>query len=1205
MCVWANISKERAVKKKILSLILTLCLLLGAFPFVVGTSAADAITADIEISTADQLVEQLMDPENAANWSKTIVLTADIDLATYTGTKAQAPIGNSTTAFTGTFDGQGHTVSGIDLSGGSMTGFFGKVQGATIRNLTVNGNVKGTAAAVGGLIGYGIVPLTIENCVNRIHVSGKDRSAGFVGSVDLTKANSSLIVRNCKNYGEISSSAGVHIGGFFGRLYKTGNSPLEITDCANYGKVSGRCMAGGLVGRYESGKASTVGETVITGFANYGDITTTGEDGSSMHGGHAGGMAGLFTNNAGADVNISVIYNKGTIRTEGGKYAGGIVGYYRSYKTTASLSDAFNEGSVYSVTGSVGGVIGAANGADVAHKLSRLYNAGEVTFGAGSQYVGAVVGANAAKAAPLASAFYSTKAVEVTEEVRNVTETIVTPASTIDENKALFPELAAASDTWMITTAGAELRVFHVHNFVDGACTACGEVDQASCKHEFGEWKVVKPATATKDGEKVRTCKKCGYAETETIRHTCEYHQWLPTEDGYKCVVCDETAETLTAPITLRIESVRIANGTATVTVSLAATEALKGLRFRVVVPAGLTYVSASTTLAEIPDADALAPSGFSFGAGTDSMVLLNFDEQTLASFDKNNILALTYTAAEGFDAETADFTIELLEVLDDDAKALQADGIGYTWSASAHEHKYVETITKEANCGEDGEKLFKCDCGDSYTQKIPATGKHTFGEWIVTTPAQVGVKGEETRTCAVCKKTETRDIDPLPEPEVYVAYIGEVGYKTVQAAFDAAKALETIDVEEGVTETVTPKTTVYLAGNFSGITVAGDYTLDVTGRYVRADGKIVEDSIIPYTPAQGMKAIVRPNAMTAVTRSEIPVSAALQMESAIELLVGSTKTNIDARYKDYYVVLELCGTDGKTLLEGSSDFAATRLVLTDKLSVSDTTKYQYVFSGISAKCMNNAIKINCYGILADGSVETRTVDYGIHTYLYNQLHKSGISTAERAFYAAVLNYGAAAQRFFDYNLENPVNANLDASLKRDVIADFSGDTVVSNQTVLKGALDADETAVFAGMTIAFELQDKVNIVLKARPANASQTDFSAYTAVYTFTDAVTGEKKTVVLPGSEWAYDTAAKRPVLNVNGIDAKNLRQMLEINIYENYGTGNQKRVITTYTLEAGAEYYGAKRVSDASASDTEKTVYYALMHYADSALAYFKK
>ena len=43
----------------------------------------------------------------------------------------------------------------------------------------------------------------------------------------------------------------------------------------------------------------------------------------------------------------------------------------------------------------------------------------------------------------------------------------------------------------------------------------------------------------------------------------------------------------------------------------------------------------------------------------------------------------------------------------------------------------------------------------------------HTWGEWVVTTPAQIGVAGEETRTCSVCHETETRPIDPLPkEPE-------------------------------------------------------------------------------------------------------------------------------------------------------------------------------------------------------------------------------------------------------------------------------------------------------------------------------------------------------------------------------------------------------------------------------------------------------
>ena len=214
-------------------------------------------------------------------------------------------------------------------------------------------------------------------------------------------------------------------------------------------------------------------------------------------------------------------------------------------------------------------------------------------------------------------------------------------------------------------------------------------------EHEFGDWSLTTPPTASEDGVETRICAVCGKEETRTISAKCTYHQWLPTTDGYKCAACSETAETLTAPITLKIESVKIADGTATVTVSLAATEALKGLRFRVKVPAGLTYTDATTELEKIPEADAAAtPSGFSFGAGTDSMVLLNFAEQTLASFDKNNILTLTYTVAEDFAEKTADFTIELLEVLDDNAETLDADGIGYTWTAQPEEPEvYVAYI--------------------------------------------------------------------------------------------------------------------------------------------------------------------------------------------------------------------------------------------------------------------------------------------------------------------------------------------------------------------------------------------------------------------------------------------------------------------------------------------------------------------------------
>ncbi len=41
------------------------------------------------------------------------------------------------------------------------------------------------------------------------------------------------------------------------------------------------------------------------------------------------------------------------------------------------------------------------------------------------------------------------------------------------------------------------------------------------------------------------------------------------------------------------------------------------------------------------------------------------------------------------------------------------------------HEHNYTEAVTKQPTCTEDGEKAYTCDCGDSYTEVIPATGHH------------------------------------------------------------------------------------------------------------------------------------------------------------------------------------------------------------------------------------------------------------------------------------------------------------------------------------------------------------------------------------------------------------------------------------------------------------------------------------------------
>lgn len=71
------------------------------------------------------------------------------------------------------------------------------------------------------------------------------------------------------------------------------------------------------------------------------------------------------------------------------------------------------------------------------------------------------------------------------------------------------------------------------------------------------------------------------------------------------------------------------------------------------------------------------------------------------------------------------------------------------------HEHTYIEEITTETTCNTDGVKTFTCECGDSYTETITATG-HIFENYISNNDATYTADGTETATC-VCGETDTR----------------------------------------------------------------------------------------------------------------------------------------------------------------------------------------------------------------------------------------------------------------------------------------------------------------------------------------------------------------------------------------------------------------------------------------------------------------
>ena len=76
--------------------------------------------------------------------------------------------------------------------------------------------------------------------------------------------------------------------------------------------------------------------------------------------------------------------------------------------------------------------------------------------------------------------------------------------------------------------------------------------------------------------------------------------------------------------------------------------------------------------------------------------------------------------------------------------------------ATQAHAHSYTATVTKQPTCTAEGVKTFRCSCGDSYTETIPAAG-HIFGAYVYNNDATEAADGTETAVCTICGAKDTR----------------------------------------------------------------------------------------------------------------------------------------------------------------------------------------------------------------------------------------------------------------------------------------------------------------------------------------------------------------------------------------------------------------------------------------------------------------
>lgn len=288
--------------KQLLAGLLALALMLSVVPLAVmaGAEETDTVIASYEDLMA--FADAVRDGDTFEG--RTVTLTVNV----YLGGESNpwTAIGTSATPFRGIFDGGYHVVSGLY----SSVGFFGNVNGGTVKNLVVRGEVKGSSN-VAGVVGK-LTAGTVRNCGNEADVSGGANVGGVVGSV-----NGNCTVSGCYNKGAVTGTTG-YIGGVTGQHWRAG----VVENCYNAGTVTGPATVGGVTGGHKAASP------VLNNCYNAGKMVDSAGSGNNI-----GAVLGA---SRGSNTNCYYIRETGTDSKSGVTEAETL--------TAAMLGDAFADG---------------------------------------------------------------------------------------------------------------------------------------------------------------------------------------------------------------------------------------------------------------------------------------------------------------------------------------------------------------------------------------------------------------------------------------------------------------------------------------------------------------------------------------------------------------------------------------------------------------------------------------------------------------------------------------------------------------------------------------------------------------------------------------------------------------------------------------------------------------------------------------------
>ena len=311
-----------------------------------------------------------------------ITLSGDIDLSAHSWVPIET--------FSGTFDGNERTISGLRVTSGvtSYAGLF-SYGSPTVKDVTLdNVYIVSDESSAGGIIGDARSEANIENCKvsGSILYKGESNAACSVGGI-AGEIGSEVSVSDCTFSGTVYSQNYLwHTNGIGGIVGSTSGSTIENCTTVKGAKVctgATNINAGGIVGYVTNGS--------VTDCTNHGTINTKSE--SDTHG--VGGIVGkMYLKKASNDYGIQTCTNTGEITAAGGATGGNIGGILgQTSGASIEISQCSNTGKISSTQSGnslkLGGLVGSTGGALT---LTQSYNVGSVDIPSSTGYAGGLIG---------------------------------------------------------------------------------------------------------------------------------------------------------------------------------------------------------------------------------------------------------------------------------------------------------------------------------------------------------------------------------------------------------------------------------------------------------------------------------------------------------------------------------------------------------------------------------------------------------------------------------------------------------------------------------------------------------------------------------------------------------------------------------------------------------------------------------------------